>query len=787
MDSYTLVSIGTLTVKDSCRFILLDEKYIRGQKQMEFFSHLRVFWRNESNGCGSSFSILGDNYIKLSSVEVLNVLPGRIEIASDNIPENASILDIKAYMPMEDRVRDCKTPAIQEKTIKNTGKALGTYVNSDFEILSIGIIKQKGKRTFICLEKDHIQYLQKIKGFSHLNMIWYFNRLDGNNFRKMLVGNPPYEAPKTGVFASRSPVRPNPLALSVCSVLNINYEKGEVEISAVDAFNKTPVIGLIGYCKELDFVENFRVPEWLSHWPEYFSEGGADCGVNQLKDSDLHMLKYFSSPVGNSEKKVLEMGLVSGGKEDAIGDRANISILGARQNNLKDIDISIPLGKMTVVTGVSGSGKSSIAFDTVFAEGQRRFMQSLTSLARFSAGVLEKPDFDNAYNLLPAVAIEQKRLANNPRSTIGSISDVYSYLRLLFARLGRRFCTKCGMELLPQSAESLADKLTQLVSGTELKLYSGKMVESSSPLYTITIDEESSQNTESYVSLRQKIAECYNSGNGFLTLVMNDGNQICVTEREACPSCDAIYFKLTPSVFSYNSPSGLCETCNGMGRKLEVDPDKVITNPELSLLNGASPWYGDLRKHMNKPNANWFRSEVLALADSMKVDLETPWNKLPEEFKQKALYGSGDIEFTFTYNSGKTGRSGTIKRPIGGAINHLKRLFNNSSASNSHEVYKHFLTESDCPDCEGERLSSMGRFITLAGKRYPEAASMTICEVLDWLNDLPAKLAENSLAVSKNIINDLKNLLQSMLDSGLYYLSLDRPGYYTIRRRSTTH
>lgn len=748
--TYSLTVIGRMTIRNSRSVISLDPKFQKGLKEIEHFSHLRLFWWDGAD-------------LQLSTVPMEEVTKNELIIGAHDIPEHAPILDLKAYIPVEDRVRDCRVPPKQKRS-RQKKQFLNTK-EGHFSLDAIGEVVQKNSTIQIKINKGHIDQITALKGCSHLKLVWFCNRFDNPTLRKTLICKPPYEAPKTGVFASRAPVRPNPIALTVSAIQKLDPKRGLIELDACDAFSGSPVLQILPYLPSVDRIDDCRVPQWLSHWPKWRQEDESANHPLSIREADIHTLSHLqaTAPGSNSSQKTQKSSPAKKGKRNAI------NLFGARQHNLKNIDISIPLGKLTVVTGVSGSGKSSLAFDTIYAEARRRYMQSLSTSSRMAAGALEKPDFDNIQNLLPAVAIEQKRIHNNPRSTVGTISDVYSYLRLLFARLGSRHCTRCGTEIAPQSAESLYQIISSLLPGTTAQFAPGKTIADDVQMENFTIGSDSTE------KLYGIITRCYSEGDGFLSIIINGRTTIRVTERTACTNCDAVLFKMSPSLFSYNSPVGMCPTCNGLGQKLEVDPEKVISDPDLSLLDGASAWYGDLRKHRNKPNANWFRNEILALAAATGVDLELTWKKLPKDFKNTALYGSGDKEYQYSYSSGKTGRSGTITRPIGGAVNHIRRLFSNSKANNSHEVYRQFLTQSRCPDCQGERLAADGRQVTLAGRRFPEIASMTIEQAGDWITQLPKLLSSESRTAAENLLSELTTRLESLLQVGLYYLSLDRP------------
>jgi len=774
--TYTVTPIGTILRQEKGTFIRLEKEYVRGLKEIEHFSHLRLFRQ-----------LPGEAAVGLSTVilDAVDQETGTLKIREPGLPSGTPVLDLKAYMPSEDRVRNYRLPGRLNETEEwfeppapplPESDAAGTAVPSSLILTPAGKIEKKKSRTFLRLNADSAGIPEALEEYSHINLIWYCNRFNMPALRKILVCTPPYEAPKTGVFASRSPVRPNPLALTVCPILEVDRKNRRIELAGCDAFDGTPVIGFRPYLPVLDRVREPALPPWLSHWPLWLSDGEEKTArPENIRPAELRSLEYFSrnEEVHPSAPAAAPGRKTGTGITSEAGDR--ITLCGVRQNNLKNINVSIPLNKLTVVTGVSGSGKSSLAFDTLFAESQRRYMQSLSSASRSAAGQMEKPDFDLARNLLPAVAIGQTSLVRNPRTTVGSASEVYSLLRLLYARLGTRYCSSCGRELSPRSAGQAAEMILNLLPGTEVSLIPGREPVDAEEPVRLTIPEDARRDKDLYRQVRTAVSECYSRGSGFLTLEIDGQERLRITERAACTSCGAAYFKMTPSLFSYNSPAGMCSECSGLGIRLEVDPEKLITDPERSLMDGASPWYGDLRKHLKKPNANWFRGEILALAQAMDVDLEKPWRELPEEFREKALYGTGDEKYTFTYSSPKTGRTGTIERPVGGAVNHIRRLFSNSRAGNSHEVYRQFLTEQPCPVCEGERLSPQGRFVRLGGKRYPEAAGLSVAEAAAWAETLSARLSEKSRTLAGTLLEELTERLDALLRTGLSYLPLDRP------------
>ncbi len=454
-------------------------------------------------------------------------------------------------------------------------------------------------------------------------------------------------------------------------------------------------------------------------------------------------------------------------------DSDAIIVRGARQHNLKNIDVTIPRDKFVVITGVSGSGKSSLAFDTLYAEGQRRYMEGLSTLARRLVGQMERPKVDHVLGLTPTVAIEQKNIARNPRSTVGTITEVYDYLRVLFARVGTRHCPQCGRAVKPHTVRQIVDQLAALAPGTCFQLFAPKSQTVDLIADQLIIPDDVDSQTEFHRHLSDAIDVTLEAGNGRLIVTLENGEQVLFSQHSECPHCNVIFFELSPASFSFNNPDGMCPDCTGLGVKLDIDPDLIITEPHLSLLDGASPWYGNLRQ--TKPSGNWMRSELFALADLMNVDLELPWNELPEKFQDAALYGTGDEIIHWTYHMKNRGRSIEFERPAQGAVNNIQRLAQQTKSEASRRRWLQFMREQPCPTCQGERLCPEARFVTVGGTRLPQVTTMTIAQAHEWVAGLPRKLTPEQLEIASEALNELSLRLQAMLNLGLHYLSLDRP------------
>jgi excinuclease ABC subunit A len=426
---------------------------------------------------------------------------------------------------------------------------------------------------------------------------------------------------------------------------------------------------------------------------------------------------------------------------------------------------------------------------------------------------MEKPQVDHILGLVPTIAIEQGSVSRNPRSTVGTVTEVQDYLRVLFARVGTRHCPQCGRAIKPQTARCITDQLAALIPGTHLQLlapivrgregtHADVLERARRDGYKVRIDGEMLNLGNEAISLKETEphtiewivedlvvpdngqAEFHNrlfdavetglqAGGGYLTAMLEGEEKVLLSRHMVCPHCDIFFFELSPALFSFNNPDGMCSDCNGLGVKLSVDPELIVTDPTLSLLDGASPWYGELRKV--KPSGNWMRSELFALADHMQVDLELPWRELPETFRDAALYGTGDEIISWTYDMKKRGRSISFERPVQGAVNNIKRLLQQTQSEMTRGGLMGFVSEQPCPTCNGERLCAEACFVTVGGTRFPEVASMTLAQVHQWVVGLPHRLTSEQRQIAAEIVAELDHRLASLLNVGLHYLALDRP------------
>ncbi len=480
----------------------------------------------------------------------------------------------------------------------------------------------------------------------------------------------------------------------------------------------------------------------------------------------------------------------------------SIVIRGAREHNLKNIDLELPRDKLVVISGLSGSGKSSLAFDTIFAEGQRRYVESLSSYARQFLGRLDKPDLDSIDGLSPAIAIEQKTTHRNPRSTVGTVTEIYDYLRLLFARTGIPHCPRCGREIQEQSVDQIVDSLGLLPSGTKLVLLApavtGKKGEHQKVLQDakrlgyvrvrvdgemlsldeeIQLDKKKKHRIEIVVDrlvmspeARRRLAESVESGlaiSGGTVIALAKGRdgetETMYSQSSSCPVDGISIPQLQPSLFSFNNPFGACEECSGLGVTLEFDQDLVIPDESLSFNEGGVAPYN--------PNANWYRSQFESLAKHFKFSLDTPLSELPAEVMQAILHGTKEkIGFKYTSKDGR----GKWEYESGyrGVLNDLKRRYLESSSEGVKEWLENFMAQKSCPACNGKRLKPEVLAVTVGGKSIHDVSCLSIADALSFFSSL--ELSPTAKTIARQILKEVVNRLNFMKNVGLSYLTLER-------------
>ncbi|CUT03090.1 excinuclease ABC subunit A, partial [Candidatus Chrysopegis kryptomonas] len=481
-------------------------------------------------------------------------------------------------------------------------------------------------------------------------------------------------------------------------------------------------------------------------------------------------------------------------------------IRGARQHNLKNINLDIPREKLIVITGVSGSGKSSLAFDTIYAEGQRRYVESLSAYARQFLDIMEKPDVDLIDGLSPAISIDQKSVSHNPRSTVGTVTEIYDYLRLLFARVGVQFCYNCGKRVQKQSTDQIVQSILKLGDGKRIEIFApvvrgrkghyrelfekilkdgflrvrvdGKVLEITPGMQ---VDRYKIHNIEILIDritiskdAKRRIYESVELGleYGDGSIIVNDGKEdLFFSKHLACVDCGISYEELSPNSFSFNSPYGACPECDGLGEKKEIDLKLVIPDENVSISDGGIAPYG-------KERDTWEWSLLKSVAKKYDIDLKKPIKKLTKDKLNIILYGAGDEKFSvkYTYSDGYVA---TYTHKFEGVINHLKHLYNNTTSEGIRQWVESFMSSQPCNVCNGKRLKKSSLAVKLVdaktGKKtgIDEIVSMTIKSAYDFFENL--NLTERETLIAKQTLKEIKSRLKFLLDVGLDYLTLDRP------------
>mgnify|MGYP003292129915 CR=1 FL=1 len=480
-----------------------------------------------------------------------------------------------------------------------------------------------------------------------------------------------------------------------------------------------------------------------------------------------------------------------------------IKIRGARENNLKNVDLTIPRDKLVVFTGLSGSGKSSLAFDTIYAEGQRRYVESLSSYARQFLGQMDKPDVDAIEGLSPAISIDQKTTSKNPRSTVGTVTEIYDYLRLLWARVGIPHCPKCGKEIARQTIDQIVDRIEALGEGARFIVLSpvirGKKgehvkvfedarksgfarVRVDGILYDLSEQITCEKNKKHTIELvvdrlviregqRRRITDsvetaCVHSG-GLVTIQLPDKNEeLSFSQNYACEDCGISLTDLEPRMFSFNNPAGACPACTGLGFQLVADVDLVIPDKSKSIFDGAiqaSGW-------SSARTDSIFRMYFEALAQKYHFSLTDPVSTLSKEAMQVILYGTGDEKLRMTYNRGNG--MGVLEQPFEGILNNVSRRFRETQSDAARKELEECMAMAPCSDCHGDRLSEIARAVTVGGIGIMDFCRMSIRQELEFLENL--KLEGNMAVVAAQVVKEIKSRLQFLMDVGLQYLTLSR-------------
>ncbi|VHE81275.1 excinuclease ABC subunit UvrA [Streptococcus pyogenes] len=480
-----------------------------------------------------------------------------------------------------------------------------------------------------------------------------------------------------------------------------------------------------------------------------------------------------------------------------------IIIHGARAHNLKNIDVEIPRDKLVVVTGLSGSGKSSLAFDTIYAEGQRRYVESLSAYARQFLGNMEKPDVDSIDGLSPAISIDQKTTSKNPRSTVGTVTEINDYLRLLYARVGTPYCINGHGAITASSAEQIVEQVLALPERTRMQILAPVVrrkkgqhktvfekiqkdgyvrVRVDGDIFDVTevpeLSKSKMHNIEVVIDrlvnkdgIRSRLFDSVEAalrlGDGYLMIDTMDGNELLFSEHYSCPVCGFTVPELEPRLFSFNAPFGSCPTCDGLGIKLEVDLDLVVPDPSKSLREGAlAPW--------NPISSNYYPTMLEQAMASFGVDMDTPFEALTEEERDLVLYGSGDREFHFHYVNDFGGER-NIDIPFEGVVTNVNRRYHETNSDYTRNVMRDYMNELTCATCHGYRLNDQALCVHVGGEEGPhigQISELSIADHLQLLEEL--ELTENESTIAKPIVKEIHDRLTFLNNVGLNYLTLSR-------------
>lgn len=477
-----------------------------------------------------------------------------------------------------------------------------------------------------------------------------------------------------------------------------------------------------------------------------------------------------------------------------------IIIKGAKEHNLKNVDLELPRNKFIVITGLSGSGKSSLAFDTIYAEGQRRYVESLSSYARLFLGQMEKPDVEYVEGLSPSISIDQKTTSRNPRSTVGTVTEIYDYLRLLYARIGTPYCYKCGKEITSQTVDQMVDRIMEFEERTRIQILSpivrGKKGEHKNILENIKkegfirviVDGEMHEVTDEIKLEKNKkhdieivvdriivkegiegrltdsLETALKLSDGLVIVDVIDNERILFSQKLACPDCGVAIEELSPRMFSFNSPYGACSNCNGIGYHYQIDKDLVIPNPELSINEGGIAPYN------TSNDSSYYYQIFKALAEDNGFDMDTPLKYAPKKFLDELLYGT-DRVINIKFNSRYNGPS-NYKGAFEGVIPNLERRYRGTSSDNVKKWIEDYMTEIPCPKCKGDRLRDEVLAVKVGGLNISEFTHMSISQAIDFIDNL--ELDEKKRAIGYQVLKEIRDRLTFLRDVGLDYLTLSR-------------
>ena len=476
-----------------------------------------------------------------------------------------------------------------------------------------------------------------------------------------------------------------------------------------------------------------------------------------------------------------------------------IEIKGAREHNLKNVNISIPKNQLTVITGLSGSGKSSLAFDTIYAEGQRRYVESLSAYARQFLDLMKKPEVDSIEGLAPAISIEQKTTSHNPRSTVGTITEIYDYMRLLWARAGTPYSPATGLPIEAQTVSQMVDKIVALPVGSKIMLVAPMVrqrkgefkkelegllkqgfqrVKIDGEVYDleevpaleknikhdieVVVDRLVIKDEDMSERVAQSVETALKIGDGILYVDnLSENNRFTCSAKYACPVSGFTIEEIEPRLFSFNNPQGACPHCDGLGARLYMDEKLVIPNVNRSIAQGAiAPWYGF--------KSAFYKQTLVSLCDFLHISQDTPWKDLPEEARHIILYGSGNVCVPLYYSTFVS------DKPFEGVIPNMERRFLETDSAASREELSHYQSAAPCTYCNGKRLKPEALAVKVCGKDIMEISDLSIKEALKWFSQVEEQLSPQKQQIAHKILKEIIDRLQFLNNVGLDYLTLSR-------------
>ncbi len=486
-------------------------------------------------------------------------------------------------------------------------------------------------------------------------------------------------------------------------------------------------------------------------------------------------------------------------------DKKQIVIKGAREHNLQDIDVSVPRDEFIVITGLSGSGKSSLAFDTIYAEGQRRYVESLSAYARQFLGQMKKPEMESIEGLSPAISIDQKTTRENPRSTVGTITEIYDYLRLLFARIGIPHCPNCGKEISQQTIGQIGESIIEEGEGVKIHILSPVVRDKKGQFKDVLEDlrnkgfvraridgevrdlDEDINLAKTYrhnidvvvdrlkirkdVDFKRRLVDSLETAaeftDGLITVLFDNGDEEYekkYSEHFACVDCGINFEELTPRMFSFNAPQGACPECNGIGSKMEIDPDLVVPDKTLTLNEGAIvPWASSAKRE------NYYFQMLDAVSKHFNFSMDTPFEELPKEYQDTILFGCNEkIPFTFK----RRNKSYMVNRKFEGVVPRMQRLYFETKSSYSRKYLSKFMSDRKCSVCDGKRLRPEVLAVTVGGKSIIDVCDMAIKDSYQFFQDL--ELTEREMFIAREVLKEIKERLSFLVEVGLDYLSMSR-------------